>query len=194
MPEEDPYMLPGCSSDVRDFLKASLNTIINADSRPTAISAIKRDQDISIIPPEYPDVESLIDAFTKKHEPIRHLFYSGLGVDLQYIDSQIAELIMLELGKDGIVALPVHDSFIVEQRHEDRLRDAMYHAFEAINDTGTDIKMNPRLGDLVLEDGRLEKLNSRDMTRIHEYSGYHRREREFTRELVRRAKKNNPAQ
>ena len=189
MPEEDPYSLPGCSNEVRSFLKVALNIIINADSRDKAIRAIKREQDTSVLTPAYPDVESLIDAFAKKHAPIRHLFYSGLGVELQYIDSQVAERVILELGKDGIVVLPVHDSFIVPEQYEDRLRDAMYEAFEEICRTTTGIKMQARLTDLPVSQSHLENLNSGDPAHMKEYSGYYRRDLEFQRELIERYKK-----
>ena len=196
MPEEDPYELPGCPDEVRDFLKVALNTIINADSRRKAISAIKREQDGPVMPPEYPDVESLIDAFTKKHEAIQDSFYSGAGLYLQRIDSQVPERVMLELGKDGIVVLPVHDSFIVEERYEDKLRDAMYAAFEEICKAKTGIKMQRRLIDLPaarMQGGkrsRLEKLNSGDPAHILEFYSYYRRDVEFRRERKERYKKN----
>ena len=190
MPEEDPYSLPGCSNEVRGFLKVALNTIINADSRDKAIRAIKREQDPSVLPPEYPDVESLIDAFAKKHSPIRHLFYSGLGVELQSIDSQVAERVILELGKHGIVVLPVHDSFIVQEQYEDRLRDAMYEAFEEICEAKTGIKMQPRHTDLPASRAQLKNLNSGDPAHMKQYSGYYRRrDKEFVREQIERHKK-----
>ena len=195
MPEGDPYLPPGCSKGVRPFLKVALNTIINADSRAKAIGAIEGEQDTSVIPPQYSDVESLIDAFAKKHEPIQHLFYSGLGIDLQCIDSQVAEQVMLELGKDGIVVLPVHDSFIVEERYEDKLRDAMDAAFEEICKAKTGIKMQARLIDLPAsrtqrgERSRLEKLNSGDPEHILEFYGYYQRDLEFRRERKERCQK-----
>jgi len=45
-------------------------------------------------------------------------------------DSDMANQIMLGLARRGIVALPVHDSFLVKARHADQLREAMVSAFE----------------------------------------------------------------
>lgn len=53
----------------------------------------------------------------------------GIGLELQYLDSQIAEYVMLDLLKDGITCLPVHDSFIVDRRFVDKLEDAMNRAY-----------------------------------------------------------------
>lgn len=54
----------------------------------------------------------------------------GIGLKLQYIDSQIAEFVMLDLLNDGITCLPVHDSFIVDRRFLRRLEDAMNRGYQ----------------------------------------------------------------
>jgi hypothetical protein len=48
----------------------------------------------------------------KQHAPISKNFYTGIGTQLQNLDSKIAESVMLEFMEWGIFALPVHDSFI----------------------------------------------------------------------------------
>ena len=49
---------------------------------------------------------------------------------MQNIDAGMAEDVMLSLLKQGVVALPIHDSFIVQDRHEGQLESAMNDAFE----------------------------------------------------------------
>ena len=49
---------------------------------------------------------------------------------VQYADSQIAERVMLTLAKQEIVSLPVHNSFVVQARHETVLVEAMQEAFQ----------------------------------------------------------------
>ena len=49
----------------------------------------------------------------KRHEPIKHMFFCGMGNNLQYRDSIIAEQVMLHFAKNDIPVLPVHDSFII---------------------------------------------------------------------------------
>jgi hypothetical protein len=67
-----------------------------------------------------------LDNFVDKHRRIENWFYSGKGLHLQYIDSQIAELVMYEMRvKHNCLALPVHDSFIVAAYMEDVLRAEM---------------------------------------------------------------------
>lgn len=73
----------------------------------------------------------LQDCFTK-HEPIKEKLCSGVGLELQYLDSQITEYILRTLTAEGIVCLSVHDSFIVEEQHEERLREVMITAYTEI--------------------------------------------------------------
>ena len=40
------------------------------------------------------------------------MFFTGAGLVLQRLDSDIAEAVMKEMRHRGIVVLPVHDSFI----------------------------------------------------------------------------------
>ena len=57
--------------------------------------------------------KQLRDMILKKHEPIKHMFFCGMGNNLQYRDSMIAEQVMLHFAKNDIPILPVHDSFII---------------------------------------------------------------------------------
>ena len=47
----------------------------------------------------------------EKHPLIERELSSGIGLKTQYIDSQIAEAVMLELLEQDVVVLPVHDLF-----------------------------------------------------------------------------------
>ena len=64
----------------------------------------------------------------KKHEPIKESFQSMAGLEAQYIDSQIAEQVMLTMIDSDSIALPIHDSFIVRIGHKGLLLDAMEKA------------------------------------------------------------------
>ena len=58
--------------------------------------------------------QAILDA----HKPIQDMFFKGHGNYLQYIDSVMAEDIMLKFVKSEFVpVLPVHDSFIVHYGH-----------------------------------------------------------------------------
>ncbi len=57
---------------------------------------------------------------------------SGKGTELQYIDSQIACEVLVQLSRKGVTCLPVHDSFIVALHHQDSLREAMLDAYSKV--------------------------------------------------------------
>ena len=58
-------------------------------------------------------------------EPISKWFSTGEGIRLQRADSDLAVSILAAMEALDIVTLPVHDSFIVQERHRQTLRDAM---------------------------------------------------------------------
>ena len=106
-----------------------LLVMVNADSRETvrkAIhSAVHRDKSLEL-PPEIPstkasDLYPVMDVFEKKHEKIRHYFCTGKGIDLQNLDSKMAEKVMLHVRKGlgmPYAILPLHDSFIIHHGWE----------------------------------------------------------------------------
>jgi hypothetical protein len=112
----DPYtVVPGSN---RQHAKLALNAMLNAKNR-------------RIRKPDGFDDESTISwshlqrEILEAHRPIAEQFYTGVGLELQYIDSQIAERVLLHFAAMGIPCLPVHDSFVVQARHKTELMNAM---------------------------------------------------------------------
>lgn len=67
-----------------------------------------------------------------KHAAISDSFGTGAGLRLQRKDSDIALSIISELMKKEIVALPVHDSFIVQSELKDILRSSMLSNYKEV--------------------------------------------------------------
>ena len=78
----------------------------------------------------------------KRHPPLKAVLGKGVGLWFQYIDSQVAEKVMLGLLDKGISCLPVHDSFIVPRHQGKELHDTMGKAFEEIM-AGNVAKLKP---------------------------------------------------
>lgn len=76
------------------------------------------------------DIAAIMDALADKHRVVADSFYTGVGMELQYQDSVMADMILTRLMKEGVVCLPIHDSFIVQERHRDGLIEAMLWAYE----------------------------------------------------------------
>jgi hypothetical protein len=60
------------------------------------------------------------------HSQIARHFHSGVGVKLQFLDSQLTAAVM---SRTLLNVLPVHDSFIVRLGSEDELVELMERAF-----------------------------------------------------------------
>jgi hypothetical protein len=66
------------------------------------------------------------------HEPIAHHFYTGVGLRLQRLDSDIAEKVLLHFAQSKIAILPLHDSFLMHHGYETSLEPVMRAAFEEV--------------------------------------------------------------
>ncbi|MBR1967267.1 MAG: hypothetical protein IKA22_11735 [Lentisphaeria bacterium] len=110
----------------RKIAKLALNIVINAKNKSEAIGAIKVKINKSV------DVNALLDAMEKEHQAIVHHFYLGAGIFLQNFDADIAVKIVLKMRAKRILALPVHDSFIVDARFEQKLRQTMDEVYAEV--------------------------------------------------------------
>jgi hypothetical protein len=129
-PPDDPYDigLPnyGGRADarrdiVKDFINASLNDRKNRHRvAPERLAAVGMSQ------------ADLIRRIEEVHAPIRHHLRSDVGLRMQFIDSRIAELVMLKLMALDIVCLPIHDSFIVPAPFVRELQAAMESSFQEV--------------------------------------------------------------
>ena len=83
--------------------------------------------------------DSFMDKLLTKHPVLKDRLGTSIGLETQFIDSQIAEAVMIELLKEDIVVLPIHDSFIVPAGYQQWLETAMSHFFKLR--LGADIKV-----------------------------------------------------
>jgi len=110
----DPYDLADWP---RDLVKTAFNTLVNADTREAAIRSIANGVGGQ---GAYAKAKSLTGDIEARHPLIAQMFGSGAGLRLMRRDSDMAEALMLRLLKRGVVALPIHDSFIVPNRNSDK--------------------------------------------------------------------------
>lgn len=179
--EGDAYEIEGIPATHRKLIKRTVFKIINADGRIRA----PRKSEL----PEGWTWREIIDAVKAKHEPIAHYFGTGEGIRLQKRDADIAESVMLTMMAEGTLVLPIHDSFVVEEGRQDRLREVMVDAYR--HDLGFEINVdaNPTwLEQLPAEAIELDELSVRpledwwaDEEMRPEYESYRRRKADFLR-------------
>lgn len=136
------------SHQMRKLIKRFMLMIVNAKNPAGAKGALRqafrkdkrKASRLGLPIPESPvpltneSLDPMIPLLRERHSPIRHLFFSAMGNELMYHDSQMAEEVLLHFARQGIPALPVHDSFVIEEQHVDEcwevMRKVFYNRFE----------------------------------------------------------------
>lgn len=131
MPDiDDLYAVPGFR---REEMKAVLTRSVGTKTRAEALGALRkmlleegrfrkgRDTD-------------LYDAFWGFHEGMspHRGENEAVWAELQALDSRLALRVLGGLLDQGITAIPIHDSFVVEARHADLTAEVMRQEFEAL--------------------------------------------------------------
>ena len=135
IPQSDPYRLEVLASILnapevvcRSVVKQAVLILINAETAPSAHRAIRRHFSEANLPRDNAkEVVALIKASMPDLKPVWH---SGLGLELQRYDSDVAMRVMRSMRKKGVPVLPVHDSFIVPILAEQQLKEAVEREFD----------------------------------------------------------------
>ena len=145
----------GYPKSCRKLIKTTFNAMLNAPKDKLD----PRKLDTHLLP-EGKTLKMLKEDILKRHEPIAHHFFSSVGVKLQYIDSCVAEKVMLRMIDDkskylfehlDSIVLPVHDSFIVTAgttKFYEVLEQVMKEVFKEVVGCSVGLKFKevPKLG------------------------------------------------
>lgn len=127
-PLGDLYAIEGLE-DAREAVKWAFNVLLNLKAgqrMPSPNDKIK-----GLLSGKW-TVTKLRKAVVEHFKEIEGWLGAGKGTELQYIDSQIASKVLGSLLEQGIVCLPVHDSFIISKKHERLLLEAMTTAYTEV--------------------------------------------------------------
>jgi len=131
----DPYKVPNPIYPDENRTLGKMMTLlgVNAASRRSTFSAVNNElRDINLPPLKYDQFNRHFDQIIEKHEPIADSFFSDEGIKLQFIDSQIAEIIIREFTRLDKVVLSLHDGFVTQEENEQLLIDIMDNAFQQV--------------------------------------------------------------
>ncbi len=141
----DPYAV--AEEKYRPLAKAVMLRLLNASSRESAVASVTKEceslrgvtglsQRKSKLLRAFEECEDLDKIFTQletTHKVIAKYFYTGVGLKLQAVDSQMALEIVSYFVDKGIVVLPVHDSFIVQSKYDEELVAKMKEVYSRHN-------------------------------------------------------------
>ena len=141
----DPYAV--IEDKFRPLAKAAMLRLLNADSREVAVASLrkycedlrgvtglsKRKEKLLRAFDEYANLDNIFIQLETAHRKIAKYFYTGIGLKLQSIDSQMALEVVSYFVDKGIVVLPVHDSFIAQTRYDGELVAKMKEVYSKYN-------------------------------------------------------------
>lgn len=130
--KDDPYqvnLIPSKNAEdadgFRKFIKQCFNAMLNAEK---PMRRAPRGSQLSHWGVTW---KQIVKAIRGRHPHIEDQFFTGAGLKLQRIDSDLCEAVILSMMKRSpeIVVLPVHDSFIVHHGYKDELMGMMLGAY-----------------------------------------------------------------
>lgn len=141
----DPYDI-GLDPEHRDLVKKAFNALINARGR---IQQFDDPEDGPVFDEEEVGMSwtKFLNHIKSYHPKLKDLFGTGIGLEFQRFDSDIAEATMLHFARQNIPVLPVHDSFIVYSKLEDELHNVMEEKYEEKINASTLIKVDQTVPD-----------------------------------------------
>lgn len=122
-PEGDAYAIPGFlhhRSGVKKIMNAMLFATQRLSRMPKGVGKVFKKRQ---------GVEEVVTAIEVAHPAIKACFFTGIGHEAQFIESQVLVDVLLSLRDLGIHALPVHDSVIVGKSNQDKVKEVMLSCF-----------------------------------------------------------------
>lgn len=123
-PTTDSYLLPGLEAH-RKGVKKVMNALLFADKPLTRFPA-----DTRKLFPTRMAFAQVVEALQQLHTPINHLFFTGIGHQVQFVESEILVDVLLALKTEGIIGLPVHDAVIVARSSIPQVSKIMLEVFK----------------------------------------------------------------
>jgi len=125
LPPVDPYDI-GLGFNPNDPRRALVKKYMNAMLNDSSKRYKLEPNELAVLDLKHSELHARL---CKLHSPIEKYFNSGIGVELQFHDSEMAEEVMLRLMQVGEVCLPIHDSFIVRMQCAELLWKTMQDVF-----------------------------------------------------------------
>ncbi len=121
---------------LRDLIKSIALIIFNEGNEIRAIKAIRKDyskkHDVFLTDD---NIKLGIEVFFDLNPELEQFKYKQIGLELQYLDSQMMDRILTKLLKIKTPAIPIHDSIIVPAQNRAVAYDIMIEAYQYMTKT-----------------------------------------------------------
>lgn len=132
-PPEDIYIADG---RLRSLYKTIALVGFNASDERKALGAIRKECKESFgYMLKDDEIRAGLNEFFSHNPKLRQFYLKGVGLELQWQDSQIMDWVLTRLRKEDVPAIPVHDSVIVPIESAVKAEEAMVSAYQHV--TGT---------------------------------------------------------
>lgn len=127
----DPYVIG--INGTREIGKQAFLILLNSKNRNNAVKALRDSLIEENIPiPANLCLKSFLKTLEQQHQPISNFFYKCIALDFQWIDSQIAEGVLLKFASLEKPCFAIHDSFVVKQEDEALLKQTMIDEYQKV--------------------------------------------------------------
>lgn len=109
----------------RKHVKRAVNTMLNAPHEQNAAWSLKSTLQITLA-----RAHQLIEAVKRRHSSISRHFFTGIGMEMMRIESDVMAEVVRNLLAAGIPVLPIHDAALMQAKHYDLVEAEMIAAFE----------------------------------------------------------------
>lgn len=131
-PPRDPYDI-GDQAAIKGVQRGQLKTLLFKMLNAKQESGVTNAVEDGVLFDDMNDFETAKEALQDLHEPIADHFYQAEGLHLQYLDSEIAALIMDMMWKrERCQIIPIHDSFVCPAEFKESLRATMVDAYQQV--------------------------------------------------------------
>jgi hypothetical protein len=117
----------------RNVIKASFNKMINCSSKKVTLAVIQQHLNLnkgSDFKTATEVLNRILETFSFLPLPVILWQSKPMAYSLQRMDSDIALEIITTLAQEGIVVLPVHDSFVTQTKHKMALQQKMADVYK----------------------------------------------------------------
>ncbi len=135
----DPYALPSVLGErdekkFRKLMKKYLLYSLNSSNKKQAMQGLRKEvmDNANQYPEDKEKREGCFREFDALHSKIKQCFYCGKGMELQNLDSKIAEGVINDFLRMDEVVLCVHDSFLCKYSLEKELLDSMKRHYREV--------------------------------------------------------------